>query len=121
MTSSYYSRWIPSHWLRSNLTIDQRHAAPPDAMQAREVLIKQVQNSIAQAFGHQYHVIDLTFHRAHTVLTKMKVELAIVVSLRIMAYRKILNCCRMVGHQMGLFRLLLLHRKDGCPLYIKRA
>ncbi|CCO32696.1 hypothetical protein BN14_06759 [Rhizoctonia solani AG-1 IB] len=56
----------------------KRHAAPPDAMQAREVLIKQVQNSIAQAFGHQYHVIDLTFHRAHTVLTKMKVELAIV-------------------------------------------
>ncbi|KAF8754491.1 RNA uridylyltransferase [Rhizoctonia solani] len=56
----------------------KRHAAPPDAMQAREILIKQVQNSIAQAFGHQYHVIDLTFHRAHTVLTKMKVELAIV-------------------------------------------
>ncbi|KAF8686379.1 RNA uridylyltransferase [Rhizoctonia solani] len=56
----------------------KRHAAPPDAMQAREILIKQVQNSIAQAFGHQYHVIDLTFHRAHSVLTKMKVELAIV-------------------------------------------
>ncbi|KAH7338425.1 hypothetical protein B0J17DRAFT_422939 [Rhizoctonia solani] len=56
----------------------KRHTAPPEAMQAREILIKQIQNSIAQAFGHQYHVIDLTFHRAHTILTKMKVELAIV-------------------------------------------
>ncbi|KAJ1305021.1 hypothetical protein OPQ81_000064 [Rhizoctonia solani] len=56
----------------------KRHVAPPEAMQAREILIKQIQNSIAQAFGHQYHVIDLTFHRSHTILTKMKVELAIV-------------------------------------------
>ncbi|CAE6413282.1 unnamed protein product [Rhizoctonia solani] len=56
----------------------KRHAAPTEAMQAREILIKQIQNSIAQTFGHQYHVLDLTFHRAHTILTKMKVELAIV-------------------------------------------
>ncbi|KAG8687989.1 hypothetical protein FRC11_006249 [Ceratobasidium sp. 423] len=47
-------------------------------MQAREILVKQIQNSIVQAFGHQYHVVDLTFHRGHTILTKMKVELAIV-------------------------------------------
>ncbi|EUC57279.1 poly(A) polymerase domain protein [Rhizoctonia solani AG-3 Rhs1AP] len=56
----------------------KRHTAPTEAMQAREILIKQIQNSIAQTFGHQYHVLDLTFHRAYTILTKMKVELAIV-------------------------------------------
>ncbi|CAE6510913.1 unnamed protein product [Rhizoctonia solani] len=56
----------------------KRHTAPQEAMKAREILIKQVQNSIARAFGPQYHVVDLTFHREHTILTKMKVELAIV-------------------------------------------
>ncbi|KAG9076200.1 hypothetical protein FRC06_009641, partial [Ceratobasidium sp. 370] len=56
----------------------KRHAAPSEALQAREVLLKQIQNSITQAFGPQYLLVDLTFSRAHAILTNMKIELAIV-------------------------------------------
>ncbi|KAG8722363.1 hypothetical protein FRC08_003314 [Ceratobasidium sp. 394] len=56
----------------------KRHAAPSEALQAREVLLKQIQNSITRTFGPQYLLVDLTFSRAHAILTNMKIELAIV-------------------------------------------
>ncbi|KAG8724282.1 hypothetical protein FRC12_022238 [Ceratobasidium sp. 428] len=56
----------------------KRHAAPSEALQAREVLLKQIQNSITQAFGPHYLLVDLTFSRANILLTNMKIELAIV-------------------------------------------
>ncbi|QRV78148.1 PAP associated domain containing 4 [Ceratobasidium sp. AG-Ba] len=56
----------------------KRHAASSEALQAREVLLKQLQNAITHAFGPHCQLVDLTFSPAHTILTNMRVELAVV-------------------------------------------
>ncbi|KAF8601822.1 hypothetical protein BDV93DRAFT_524553 [Ceratobasidium sp. AG-I] len=56
----------------------KRHAAPPEVVQARDILMKQVQNAVTQAFGTQHVVVDLTYSRSHIIRTNMKAELAIV-------------------------------------------